>query len=308
MLLGSHISLNRPNKYLLGVVLESIKNGATSFMIFTGPPHNKARVPVSEFFLHEAVELGKNNGIYFSNAVVHAPYIINLANPLPENEDFNIDQLVLEIQRTHDMGIKYLVLHPGYHVNQTLEEGLLRLIRNLKKVLEKVEHLNVYICLETMAGKKNQIGKTLEELSIIISGCENHEKLAVCLDTVHLHDAGYDVSDRQAFFKEFDQKIGLERVKVLHLGDSMNERGSKKDRHANFEYGHIGFDVLLGWAYDPLFKDKPIIVETPYWIYKNDKGKKVLISPYKHEISLIRNKQWLPIPNIKYSPIYFKNK
>lgn len=264
MLLGSHISLNRPSKYLLGVVSESISNGATSFMIFTGPPHNKTRVPVSEFFLKEAVELGRKNGIEFSNAVVHAPYIINLANPLPENEDFNIDHLVLEVQRTHDMGIPYLVLHPGYHVNQTLEEGLERLIRNMKKVLAKIEHLDVYICLETMAGKKNQIGKTLEEIATIISGCGGHEKLAVCLDTVHLHDAGYDVSNRKEFFEEFDQKIGLERIKVLHLGDSMNVRGSKKDRHANFEYGHIGFEVLLGWAYDPLFVGKPIIVETPY--------------------------------------------
>ncbi|CBY92242.1 endonuclease IV [Mycoplasma haemofelis str. Langford 1] len=299
LLLGSHISLNKPNKYLLGSVEETIRNGADVFMIFTGPPQNKNRVPVEDLYLDEAIELAKNHNISFSNCVVHAPYIVNLANPKPENQDFMVDFLVEEVNRTHKMGIPYIVLHPGFHVDQSLEDGMKRLIINLKEVLRRCEDKDVFICLETMAGKKNQIGKTLEEIAEIIDGCDRHAKLGVCLDTVHLHDAGYDLSLRKEFFEHFDRIIGLDRIKVLHLGDSMNVRGSKKDRHANLEYGRIGFEILMEWAYDPLFRNIPIIVETPYW----REGKK-LVSPYKHEIRLIRNRVWEPIPEEKYIPIF----
>ncbi|OAL10720.1 endonuclease IV [Candidatus Mycoplasma haematobovis] len=301
LLLGSHISLNRPSKYLLGVVEETIHNGADVFMIFTGPPQNKRRVAISELYLEEAQKLGKEHGIDFSNCVVHAPYIINPANTNSENKDFTISFLSEEVKRTGAMGIPYIVLHPGYHVGNTLDEGIELLIENLKLVLKECKDTNVFICLETMAGKKNQIGKTLEEIAKIIKGCDNHPKLAVCLDTVHLHDAGYDLSKKDEFLKKFDELIGLERIKVVHLGDSMNVRGSGKDRHANLDYGHIGFEILMEWAYEPLFRKLPIIVETPYW---REKGK--LISPYKHEIKLIRSREWKPIPNKKYIPIYNK--
>lgn len=294
MFLGSHISLNKKNKYLIGVVEESIYNGATTFMIFTGAPHNKKREPISSFRLEEAKELGLKHGIDLKNCVVHAPYIINLANPEPENHDFNIDQMVSEAQRTHEMGIPYIVLHPGYHVNQTWEEGMTRLINNLKIVLERIENTGVIICLETMPGKTNQLGSTFEELGRIIKECNNHPQLGVCLDTVHMHDAGYDVINRKELFKQIDAIIGLDKVKVLHLGDSTSEKGGRKDKHANFEYGKIGFKSLLEWAYDPFFSEMPIIVETPFWVSKDNKKK--TMSPYKHEIRLIKQKRWEPIP------------
>ncbi|AGX89313.1 hypothetical protein PRV_02935 [Mycoplasma parvum str. Indiana] len=275
-------------------------------MIFTGPPQNKKRVPISELFLGEAKKLAEKNGISFSNCLVHAPYIINPSSSNLENRDFMISFLSEEIKRTDAMGIPYIVLHPGYYVNSTLDEGINFLIENLKLIFNECKDTNVFICLETMSGKKNQIGKTLEEISQIIKGCDNHPKLGVCLDTVHLHDAGYDLSKKEEFLKKFDELIGLERIKVVHLGDSMNPRGSGKDRHANLDYGHIGFDILMEWAYEPLFKNLPIIVETPYW--RESKNIKKLISPYKHEIQLIRNRIWKPIPNKKYLPIYDRNK
>ncbi|GCE63346.1 putative endonuclease 4 [Candidatus Mycoplasma haematohominis] len=301
MFLGSHISLNKKNRYLVGVVEESIYNGATTFMIFTGAPHNKKREPISSLFLEEAKELGLKHGIDFKNCVVHAPYIINLANPKPENQDFNIDQMVSEVKRTNEMGIPFIVLHPGYHVEQTWEEGMKRLINNLKIVLKRIEDTNVTICLETMPGKKNQLGSTFEELSEIIKGCDNHKQLGVCLDTVHMHDAGYDVINRDNLFNKIDSIIGLNRIKVLHLGDSTSERGGRKDKHANFEYGKIGFKPLLEWAYDPFFANMPIIIETPFWISKENKKK--TMSPYKHEIRLIKQKKWEPIPEeLNYRP------
>lgn len=208
LLIGSHISLNKLSEYLVGVVEESANNGANTFMIFTGAPHNKIRVPVSSMNLTEAEELGKKHGILFSNAVIHAPYLINLANPIEDNELFNIDFLVNEIRRTDKMGIKYIVLHPGYHVNQTEEEGLNRLIKNLRSVLAQIQDSDVIVCLETMSNKKNQIGGKLEHLFKIFSGCDNHKNLGVCLDTVHLHDAGYDVTSRREIFRMIDEAIG----------------------------------------------------------------------------------------------------
>lgn len=304
-IVGSHISLNKDKNYLLGTVKETIDNGANCFMIFTGAPQNKKRIPISNFFLEEAKVLASKHQISFNNCVVHAPYIINLATSDPENATFYIEFLCEEIKRTVAMGIKYIVLHPGFHNQQTYEEGMKNLIKNLQIVLDSTENLDYLICLETMAGKSNQLGKKLEEIQEIIKGCNNHKKLAVCLDTCHLHDAGYDLSKKDEFLKKFNELIGIEKIKVMHLGDSMNVCGSKKDRHANFGYGQIGFDVLMSWAYDQHISKIPIIVETPYWLEsKPEKTKKVLISPYKHEIQLLKNKKWLPIPSNKYLPIF----
>lgn len=215
-------------------------------MIFTGAPHNKRRIPIEEMNLEEAKELGSRHGISFDKAVVHAPYIINLANPVPENESFNIEHMVLEVSRTHAMGIPYIVLHPGYHVNQTKEEGMERLIKNLREVLRRIEQYeSVIICLETMPGKRNQLGGSLEELAEMIRGCNGHRQLGICLDTVHMHDFGYDVTNRQELFRRIDKLVGLDRVKVLHLGDSTGEKGCRRDKHANFEYGKIGFAPLM---------------------------------------------------------------
>ncbi|AFN65424.1 endonuclease IV, apurinic endonuclease [Mycoplasma wenyonii str. Massachusetts] len=300
LILGSHISLNKPNNYLLGTVRETIYNGADCFMIFTGPPQNQRRVPVEQLFLAEGLEEAKKANISFQNCVVHAPYIFNLAQ---KDEDGFIHSLVVnEIQRTVQMGIQIFVVHPGFAIGER-KEGIQEIIKNLKGILKTTEHLNYFFALETMAGKKNQLGSSLEELKEIFEGCNWNSKLAVCLDTVHLHDSGYDLSDLEGFKKHLDSLIGLERVKTLHLGDSMNVRGSKKDRHANLNYGHIGFETLIKWAYDEFFSTLPIIVETPFWVKQKGK-KKELVSPYKWEIQLIRNKLWKPIPNPEHKPIY----
>ncbi|WP_309250881.1 deoxyribonuclease IV [Mycoplasma wenyonii] len=309
-MLGSHISLNKSNNYLLGAVQESIYNGADCFMIFTGPPQNQRRVPIDQLFLSEALKEAQKANINFQNCVVHAPYIFNLAK---KDEDGFIHSLVVnEIQRTVQMGIKIFVVHPGFfyskpkdpeQLSKDRQAGIQQIISNLKRILKTTEHLDYWFALETMAGKKNQLGSSLEELKEIIEGCENHPRLAVCLDTVHLHDSGYDLSDVEGFKKHFDSLIGLDRIKTIHLGDSMNPRGSRKDRHANLNYGHIGFDTLMKWAYDEFFSTLPIIVETPFWIKKVGE-KKTLVSPYKWEIQLIRNRAWKPIPNPEHQPIY----
>ncbi|AFO52448.1 endonuclease IV, apurinic endonuclease [Candidatus Mycoplasma haematolamae str. Purdue] len=276
-------------------------------MIFTGPPQNIKRAPIEELFLEEARELGSKNGLDFSNCVVHAPYIFNLA--ASDSEDRFIHRLLVsEITRMVEMGIPYFIVHPGYHNGFSYEQGIDNIVTNIKSVLEATKHLNYFFCLETMAGKSNQLGSKLEQLQEILERCSWDPKLAICLDTCHLHDAGYDLSKKEEFKELVDRTVGLNRVKVLHLGDSMNPRGSAKDRHANYGYGYIGWDTVLDWAYDPYFSTIPIIVETPYWrrkyLSKTGTEKVELISPYKHEIGLLRSKKWEIISRKDCDPVF----
>ncbi|CBZ40872.1 apurinic endonuclease Apn1 [Mycoplasma suis KI3806] len=309
LILGSHISLNQKSKYLLGVVEETICNGANCFMIFTGPPQNVKRVDTSLFYKEEALELAKQHNIDFSNCVVHAPYVFNLAGL--DTDGYIVNILQSEIERTVSLGIKYFVVHPG-SFRESKDEGINNIVRNVLEVFRRTSHLDYFFCLETMAGKRNQIGACLEDLQLIFSKCNWDPKLALCLDTCHLHDSGYDLSKLEEFKKKLSNLFGgLERVKVIHLGDSMNPIGAKKDRHANYGLGHIGWETILKWAYDDYFSSLPIIVETPYWkkqvkSKRSKETREILVSPYKHEISLLRNKKWEPIPDKDCLPIYIK--
>ncbi|CCE67035.1 deoxyribonuclease IV [Candidatus Mycoplasma haematominutum] len=306
LLLGSHISLRKERKYLVGVVQETIDNGANIFMIFTGPPQNLKRIPIPEMFLSEALSLARDNKVDFEKSVVHAPYIFNLAQE--DRDGFIQNLLVNEITRMHKMGIKNFVVHPGYYTGRTLEEGLHCAANNIRSVLNETKSINYWFCIETMAGKSNQLGKNIGEIQKIFELCDWDSKLGVCLDTCHLHDSGYDLSKIEEFKGEIDKSLGLNRVRVIHLGDSMNPQGSKKDRHANYGYGNIGWDTICSWAYDPHFSNLSIIVETPFWRKKvtNSRGEEKiqLVSPYKHEIKLLRQRKWEAIPHSECIPIF----
>lgn len=161
-----------------------------------------------------------------------------------------------EIERTEAIGASQLVLHPGAHVGAGAEAGLRQIIRGLNEVLTRGQ--TVQIALETMAGKGSECGRTFEELAYIIDGVAYNDKLSVCFDTCHTHDAGYDiVNDFDGVLDEFDRIIGLERLKVLHINDSKNPRGSRKDRHENIGFGHIGFAALNYIVHHPQLEDIP---------------------------------------------------
>lgn len=282
--IGSHVSLSG-KKMLFGSVEESIENGANCLMVYTGAPQNTKRRPIDEFRVDEAKELLAKNNISMDDVIIHAPYIINLANTTkPEVFELAVDFLRQEIKRVEEIGAKYIVLHPGAHVGAGEEAGLDQIVKGLDMVLTKDQ--TPIICLETMAGKGSELGTSFEQLAYIINNVKLPDKLGVCLDTCHINDAGYDETDFDKILDEFDKIIGLDRLKVIHVNDSKNPIASHKDRHANIGYGTIGFDKLIKIIYNPRIKDLCKILETPFVNDRKD-------SPYKQEIAMIKNKKFV---------------
>lgn len=269
---------------LLGASEQAVSYGENTFMIYTGAPQNTRRKPIEELNIEAGRKHMEENGI--TEIVVHAPYIINIANTTkPATFRLGVDFLQSEIERTEAIGAKQIVLHPGSHVGAGAEKGIEKIVEGLNEVLE-TDH-DVQIALETMAGKGTEIGRSFEELAAIIDGVTHNERLSVCLDTCHIHDAGYNVKeDFDGVLNEFDKIIGIDRIKVVHINDSKNEKGARKDRHENIGFGHIGFDALCYIVHHPQLKDVPKILETPY--VGTDKNNKK--PPYKHEIEMLRNK------------------
>ena len=279
ILLGSHVSFGSPN-YFVGSINEALNYGENTFMFYTGAPQNNIRVPLEKCKIDEGLELLKKHNINPNSLVVHAPYIINLGNSLNENIfKFSKEILQNEINRTSAFKVKNLVLHPGLHVKAGALIGLNKIVEGLNDILNN-DSSDVIICLETMAGKGTELGKTFEEIAFIINHVKNNNRLGVCLDTCHIFDAGYNLENIDQLLKDFDEIIGLSRLKVIHLNDSKNENGSHKDRHANIGKGNIGVDNLLRFVYHPLLVNIPKILETPYIDGKH---------PYKEEIEFIKN-------------------
>lgn len=293
MKLGSHVGLSGKDMYL-GSVKEALSYGSTVFMVYTGAPQNTRRKPIEEMNIEAAHQAMQDAGINPADIVVHAPYIMNLANPNPETRAFGVKFLSEEIRRTEAMGARQIVLHPGAHVGQGPEEAIKRIIEGLNEVIDNTAGSPVQIALETMAGKGTEIGRSFEELAAIIKGITHDERISVCFDTCHTHDAGYAIKDDfEGVLAEFDAVVGLDRIKVLHVNDSQNPIGAAKDRHANLGMGHIGFDSLLKVIETERFKDIPKILETPY-VTEDEDSKKRIYPPYQYEIAMVKARQFDP--------------
>ena len=284
-ILGSHVGMSGKDM-MLGSVREAISYNADTFMLYTGAPQNTRRKELDQLNIRPAWECMQNNGI--DSFVVHAPYIINLANTVnPATYEIAVEFLALEIERTIAMGSQILILHPGSHVGAGTEAGIDRIAQGLNEVLTADQ--DCCIALETMAGKGSEIGRSFEELAVTFDKVTHNDKLRVCMDTCHLHDAGYDiVNDFDGIIDRFDQLIGKENIALFHINDSKNERGACKDRHANIGDGYIGIDALRYIVHHPDFLHLPKILETPYIPSLTDSDKKV--APYKEEIALLRNR------------------
>ncbi len=278
--LGCHVGMAGKEMFLASAK-EAVSYGANVFMLYTGAPQNTRRKDISELNIDAGWEYAHAHGI--DEIVVHAPYIINLANTVkPETYELAVEFLEKEIIRTAAMRSQILVLHPGSHVNAGVEAGIAQIIKGLNTVLNQNDD-DVYIALETMAGKGSEIGKTFEELREIYDGVEKSDRLRVCFDTCHVNDAGYDIVNHyDEVFEEFDKVIGLDQIAVFHINDSMNPLGAHKDRHANVDKGNIGYDTLHRLVHDERFANVPKILETP-WIAQEGSDKKV--PPYKEEIA-----------------------
>ncbi|MCD7893436.1 MAG: deoxyribonuclease IV [Erysipelotrichaceae bacterium] len=281
MIIGSHVSM-KGKDMLYGAVKEALSYDANTFMFYTGAPQNTFRKPINQLKIKEAKALMNENNIDIDKVVVHAPYIINLANTIKsETFDLAVRFLKEEINRCEAIGISRMVLHPGSHVKAGEQVGLDKIVEGLNMVLEQNQH--VHIALETMAGKGSELGYSFDQLKYIIEHTTYNKLLGVTIDTCHMHDAGYDLTKFDDILAEFDELIGIDKILVVHVNDSKNPIGSHKDRHENIGYGYIGFDTLNTIVHHPLLKDVPKILETPY-IDEH--------APYKEEIDMFRKQKF----------------
>ena len=278
--LGCHVGMAGKEMFLASAK-EAASYGANVFMLYTGAPQNTRRKDISELNIEAGWEYARQHGI--EEIVVHAPYIINLANTVkPETYELAVEFLEKEIIRTAAMRSRIMVLHPGSHVNAGVEAGIAQVIKGLNTVLNQNDD-DVYIALETMAGKGSEVGRKFEELKAIYDGVDKKDRLRVCFDTCHVNDAGYDIVNHyDEVFEEFDKVIGLDQIAVFHINDSMNPLGAHKDRHANIDKGSIGYETLHRLVHDERFIDVPKILETP-WLAEEGSDKKTK-PPYKEEI------------------------
>ena len=283
MLIGSHVSISGG---LLGAAKEAVSYGANTFMVYTGAPQNSVRKPIDALKIQAGHSFMEQNGI--TEFVVHAPYIINLASYKDEIYTAAKEVLENEIARTSAMGSKILILHPGAYTDKTANYGISRIIGALNGILKN--DTDIALCLETMAGKGSEIGRTFEELKAIIDGVKLKNKLGICFDTCHVHDSGYDiVNNFYGIINRFDNIIGIDKIKVFHLNGSLNPCGAHKDRHANIGAGennpkgkdYIGFKCINYIAHHKAAENKPLILETPWLDSKTNL--------YKQEILQIKS-------------------
>ena len=278
MIIGSHVSMSAPG-YVYGAVKEALSYGANALMLYTGAPQNTRRKDMSELKIPEAIQLMEETGFKKEHIVVHAPYIINLANCLkPETFELGVSFLQQEIKRVQAIGATILVLHPGSHVKAGEQAGLDKIVEGLDLAMQDMKDVN--IALETMAGKGSELGYTFDHIQYIINHVKHPEHIRVCMDTCHIHDAGFDLHNLDAVLDEFDEKIGLERLVCIHVNDSKNVQGARKDRHANIGFGEIGFDALSAVVHHPKLEQVVKILETPY---VNGHA------PYKYEIAMLKS-------------------
>lgn len=287
LIIGSHVSFNSKAQ-LLGSVREALSYNANTFMIYTGGAQSTLRSDINSEYTYEAFKLMIENNINPKNVIVHAPYIVNLANKSDINKyNFYIEFLIKELNRVKELGLDKMVLHPGSATTCTKEEAISNIAEAINKIYENTT--DVMILLEYMAGKGNEVGSSIGELKGIIDKINDKDRIGVCIDTCHMNDSGVDIAKFDEFLDEFDREIGIDKIKCVHVNDSLNPIGSHKDRHANIGYGTIGFDNLINVVYNDRLEGVPFILETPY-INRNNKD---AYAPYKMEIESIRNKKFI---------------
>ncbi|KGE19032.1 deoxyribonuclease IV [Paenibacillus wynnii] len=279
--IGSHVSCSP--KGLLSAVNEANEYGSSTFMFYTGAPQNTRRKPIDDLYPIEGKLAMESSGI--EDTIVHAPYIINLGSYKESTYKLAVDFLKEEIRRTHAFGVKHIVLHPGAFTDMDAEYGIQRIADGLNEVLGGTNETEVHIALETMAGKGTEMGRSFEEIASMIEKVEHKDRISICLDTCHIHDAGYDiVNNLDGVLEHFDQTIGLDRIGVIHVNDSKNPCGAGKDRHTPVGSGWIGFESLNKVVHHPALAGRPFILETP-WIGKDAKTQRPM---YEVEIALLR--------------------
>ena len=269
--IGNHTS---SSKGYLAMGKQMLANGGNTFAFFTRNPRGGKAKEINPQDVQAFLQLEQEN--HFGKLVAHAPYVMNCCAAKENLREFARETMADDLKRLELTPGNYYNFHPGSHVGQGAETGIAKIAEILNEVLTKEQSTTVL--LETMSGKGSEVGRNFQELRQIIDRVELKEKLGVCLDTCHVWDGGYDiVSDLDGVFTEFDQIIGLDRLKAIHLNDSMNGLGSHKDRHARIGEGEIGLEALVRVINHPATKGVPFILETP----NDDEG-------WAREIALLR--------------------
>lgn len=269
--IGNHTS---SSKGYLAMGKQMLANGGNTFAFFTRNPRGGKAKEINPQDVQAFLQLEQEN--HFGKLVAHAPYVMNCCAAKENLREFARETMADDLKRLELTPGNYYNFHPGSHVGQGAKTGIAKIAEILNEVLTKEQSTTVL--LETMSGKGSEVGRNFQELRQIIDQVELKEKLGVCLDTCHVWDGGYDiVSDLDGVFTEFDQIIGLDRLKAIHLNDSMNGLGSHKDRHARLGEGEIGLEALVRVINHPATKGVPFILETP----NDDEG-------WAREIALLR--------------------
>lgn len=269
--IGCHLSISKGYE---NMGKETLEIEANTFQFFTRNPRGGKIKELNIEDINNLLEIMKKN--QFAKILAHAPYTMNLCSDKEDIREFAKNMMKEDLERMEYLPGNMYNFHPGSHVGQGVEQGIEYIVKALNEVL--IKNQSTTVLLETMAGKGTEIGRSFEELKTIIDKVSLKEKLGVCLDTCHINDAGYDVSDIDKVLNEFDKIIGLKYLKAIHLNDSMNELGSHKDRHQKIGEGTIGITNFEKIINHPVLRDLPFYLETP-----ND------LTGYAKEISLLRN-------------------
>lgn len=255
--IGCHLSAS---KGFLAMGKQAHSIGANTFQFFTRNPRGGAAKEIDENDVKAYLEFAKEHN--FGKIVAHAPYTLNAAGAEARVREFALQTFADDLKRMEYVPDNYYNFHPGSHVGQGVEKGIELISDVLNKVL--FPEMTTTVLLETMAGKGSEVGRTFEEIRAIIDRTELGDKLGVCLDTCHVSDAGYDIiNNPEGVLEEFDRVIGIDRLKAIHLNDSMNPMGAHKDRHQKIGDGHIGFEALMKFIKMPQLEGLPINLETP---------------------------------------------
>lgn len=255
--IGCHLSAS---KGFLAMGKQAHSIGANTFQFFTRNPRGGKAKDIDENDVKAYLEFAKEHN--FGKIVAHAPYTLNAAGADARVRDFALMTFADDLKRMEYVPYNYYNFHPGSHVGQGVEKGIELISDVLNKVL--FPEMTTTVLLETMAGKGSEVGRNFEELKAIIDRTELSHKLGVCLDTCHISDGGYDIiNEPEAVLEEFDRVIGIDRLKAIHLNDSMNPMGAHKDRHQKIGDGHIGFEALMRFIKMPQLEGLPINLETP---------------------------------------------
>lgn len=269
--IGNHTS---SSKGFAAMGRQMVKNGGNTFAFFTRNPRGGSAKKIDPADVEKFLEIAGEN--QFGKIVAHAPYVLNACAAKEELRDFARETFADDLKRMEVIPGNYYNFHPGSHVGQGAETGIWKIAEILNDVL--TEEQTTTVLLETMAGKGSEVGRSFQELRGIMDLVQRKEKIGICLDTCHVWDGGYDiVNDLDGVLNEFDQVIGLEHLKAIHLNDSMNKLGSHKDRHAKIGEGQIGLEALVRVIRHPALEGKPFILETP----NDDEG-------WTREIALLR--------------------